>query len=114
MPGHATVVLEIFSGRPDPSWPLDARHTGELLRRLELLPAARESALPAGAPLGYRGLHVSLTEGTDGRIVEVRRGYIADRRRILEDRGRALERWLLGTAPAELRDLIRSAVEPLR
>jgi hypothetical protein len=114
MLAHATVVLEIFSGRPDPSWPLDTQRTAELSRRLESLPAARESALPEGAPLGYRGLHVSFTEGTEGRIVEVRRGFVADRRRILEDRGRTVERWLLGTAPPELSELIRSAAERLR
>jgi hypothetical protein len=108
MAPHATVVLEIFSGRPDPSWALDERRTAELLRRLKALAPAKDAALPPDPGLGYRGLHVSISDGARGNVAEVRRGRVMYERRIIEDRGRALERWLLETAPPELRELVRS------
>ncbi len=69
---HATVVLEIFSGRPDPSWKLDAAQTAELRVKLLALPPAHERTLPPEPGLGYRGLHVSLNDRAHGEVVEVR------------------------------------------
>jgi hypothetical protein len=106
---HATVVLEIFSGRPDPSWELEAARTAELLHKLQALSPAQERTLPPAPGLGYRGLHVSLSDGAHGKVVEIRNGRIAFAGRILRDENRALERWLLDTAPPQLRDLARSA-----
>jgi hypothetical protein len=105
---HATVVLEIFSGRPDPSWVLDQSRTAELRRRLSSLALAHEQGLPPEPGLGYRGLHVTLTTDAHGEVITVRHGRIAVDRRIFEDRGRSLERWLLGTAPPHLHELVRS------
>ncbi len=105
---HATVVLEMFSGRTDPSWQLDAARTAELRDKLNALPPARERTLPSAPGLGYRGLHVSLSDGTQGEVVEGRSGRIAFAGRILRDEHRAVERWLLDTAPPQLADLVRS------
>lgn len=106
---HATVVLSVFSGRPDPSWPLDEHHVAELRRRLKALAAAHDRTLPPEPGLGYRGLHVTLDDGAHGEVVTVRHGRVAFERRILEDRGRALERWLLDTAPPTLEpEVVRS------
>lgn len=111
---RATVVLEIFSGRPDPSWPLDAAQIAELQHRLKALPATEERTLPPEPGLGYRGLHVSLEIGTHGEIVVVRQHRVAFERRILVDRRRALERWLLDTAPIMLEPaLLRSIKDSL-
>jgi hypothetical protein len=108
---HATVVLDIFSGRPDPSWKLDAATAAELQRKLAALPPAHERTLPPEGGLGYRGLHVSLSDGAHGGVVEVRNGRIAYAGRILRDEHRTVERWLLDTAPPDVRDLARLARE---
>jgi hypothetical protein len=108
---HATVVLEIFSGRPDPSWTLDEHHVTELLRRLKTLPPATEHTLPPEPGLGYRGLHVSLSDGAHGETVVVRQGRVAFGRRILQDRGRTLEHWLLDTPPPDLEPAVLRSVK---
>ena len=99
---HATVVVEIFSGRPDPSWPLDVFQLAELRTRLKALRGTDDRTLPQEPGLGYRGLHVAIQTGAHGEMVAVRQGRVAFEGRILMDRDRKLERWLLGTAPPML------------
>ncbi|MCC6556398.1 MAG: hypothetical protein IT372_25845 [Polyangiaceae bacterium] len=102
------VELDIYSGRPNPSWAFDPAQRSELSRRLgELSPAG--AAAPAGEALGYRGLVVTgaAGEGIDPftRIV-VWNGVVscegAGGSRVLVDPGRALERWLLETGRGHL------------
>jgi hypothetical protein len=50
------VTLEVFSGRPNPSWTLSADEEQELTRRLRGLPPSGES--PAAGDLGYRGFRI--------------------------------------------------------
>jgi hypothetical protein len=50
------VTLEVFSGRPNPSWTLSAEQEQELIRRLQSLPPSDRS--PAGGGLGYRGFRI--------------------------------------------------------
>jgi hypothetical protein len=99
---HATVVVEIFSGRPDPSWPLDVFQLAELRTRLKTLRATGDRTLPPEPGLGYRGVHVAIQTGARGEMVAVRQGRVAFEGRILMDRDRRLERWLLDTAPVLL------------
>src|SRR3954454_19332066 len=47
------VTLDVFSGRPNPSWTLSVNEEAELARRLQTLPPSFQS--PAGSDLGYRG-----------------------------------------------------------
>ena len=110
---RAVVVLEIFSGRADPTWTLDPRQTADFRGRLAALPSSREQALPAEAWLGYRGVHVSFSDaaGAHGEIADVRHGRVAYRGRVLQDVGRALERALLAMAPHELAPLVREVEE---
>src|SRR5215472_2176226 len=50
------VTLEVFSGRPNPSWTLSADEEKEFLRRLQgLAPSARS---PSQGGLGYRGFRI--------------------------------------------------------
>lgn len=112
------VVVDVFSGRPNPTWSLDPAQREELLGRLAAL---AEGAPPAAdAPgLGYRGVEVGAapceaspfdTVRAAGGAIEVQPGS-----RRLVDPGRALERWLIesgaphlpAAAHAELRALVR-------
>ncbi len=108
---HATVVLEIFSGRPDPTWPLNVFQLAELRERLAALRDAGEHRLPPEPGLGYRGLHVSIETGGHGEIVAVRQGRVAFQGRILVDRFRKLERWLLDTAPVMLEPALLHSIK---
>lgn len=97
------VEADVFSGRPNPRWPLDAAASGELGRRLAELPAARPA--PEFDGLGYRGLVVT---GLPGECGEVRvhggqvRAECGGETRAWTDAGRALERWLLATGEGRL------------
>lgn len=58
------VTLDIFSGRPNPSWVLDEREAREVLRQVA---AHREAATPADQDrgvLGFRGLIIESDEGS--------------------------------------------------
>jgi hypothetical protein len=110
------VVVDLFSGRPNPSWELSERQEQELLRHLAELEQQAPAQLVESPGLGYRGLLVSpprergltprwrLFRGT------AQRGTVA-----WPDPQRRLERWLLATAGDQLdptiRDLVRADLE---
>ena len=90
---------QVFSGRPDPTWPVDQATAGslqDLWSRLE----PWEGEIPAPPPLGYRGCFLRLADGrewqTYGGVVTLRQAGAVEFRR---DRARAFEKQLLGTAP---------------
>ncbi len=90
----------LFSGRPDPEWPIDSERAAAIVGLLEAAPAT-DAAAPAPPPLGYRGVHLSEPGGVSwlvysGVIVE-ERPRCAPSRRI--DAGRRVERAALATAP---------------
>ncbi|HEU0078843.1 MAG TPA: hypothetical protein VFQ76_14410, partial [Longimicrobiaceae bacterium] len=65
------VTLDIFSGRPNPSWVLDEREAREVLRQVA---ASREVATPADQDrgvLGFRGLIIESDEGSPGAGLEL-------------------------------------------
>jgi hypothetical protein len=105
------VVLDIFSGRPSPSWSLTAAQAEELVRLLESLPADESKGGADQAPgLGYRGFTI---QGRGARIAAFR-GRVsvhsdgAERR--LSDPERNVERWLLGTGEPSLEPAVRNLV----
>ncbi len=97
---HATAFL--FSGRPDPEWPLDGERATALAARLDAAPKT-EAPVPLPPRLGYRGVRLASQSGDvswdayAGVIVERRAGMPPFRRL---DAGRGIERALLATAPA--------------
>lgn len=109
------VTAHLYSGRPNPTWPLDAAGGAELTRRLTSLSAvpARQAPPPR---LGYRGLGVTLPgdvlEGcTSVRVMHGRvRAECPDGPRELLDDDRALERWLLDRACSSLPDHVVSSI----
>lgn len=94
------VELDIFSGRPNPRWQLDAPGAGRLLElHRHLTAGARPSAEPPG--LGYRGFCYEL----DDASWRVWNATVISGDRALLDPDRSVERLLLEGLPAEYDDL---------
>jgi|HubBroStandDraft_4_1064222.scaffolds.fasta_scaffold44553_3 hypothetical protein len=114
------VVMDVFSGRPNPTWNLEGQLDEELVRRLRSLhPAGRQKALTP-PDLGYRGLR--LTQRAAGQKepwqapYEIYGGFVKHGDSIYLDESRSLERWVLaaggpGVEP-ELRKQILREIEP--
>ena len=110
------VTLDIFSGRPNPTWVLSDDHSEQLAERAS---AAQELTMqkPAGAlsGLGYRGFLVSHV--ADAAPVQpafhLHEGIIdsGPGQPNLVHKDRELEKWLLSTAGAAVADEVRSHVE---
>jgi hypothetical protein len=99
------VDIEIFSGRPNPSWTLTAKESADFLALLRKLPKSKAGPIPDG--LGYRGLKVSGLHDTvpGASTITVYNGVAVIRNTIEEsheDKGRALERWLLQTGKTRI------------
>jgi hypothetical protein len=110
--GQAT--LDIFSGRPNPTWTLSATEAQELRNHISALSTSLPNA--AEVPdLGYRGVRVALssTEVTVGHgSVAVETGGKTTN---FADAGRQLERWLLHTAQGKIApDVLKIAEGDLR
>jgi hypothetical protein len=93
--------LQIFSGRPQPTWELTPTEAAELGARLRRLRAGTRP--PASPALGYRGIDV-VSLGGDGLLpprVHAFGGVVTTTssgdRTFLADGG-DVERWLLGLA----------------
>jgi len=96
------VVLDVFSGRPNPSWALDSARESEFLSRLKRLQPADEKP-PERPILGYRGFVVQSSAGSGlAGIVRVYGGMVQRDGSAYQDPDRSLERWLLDTAGANL------------
>ena len=93
-----SVTLDIFSGRPNPSWRLAGEAAEALARRLRAAPPAPPGT-PAGPPdLGYRGFVIRPEGAREEGEVRIYGGWITGPEANRLDSGRALERWLLATA----------------
>jgi hypothetical protein len=94
------VTALVFSGRPDPDWPLGARQVDGLRGACLGLPR-RGVAAPRPPALGYRGVALRCASGEEwcafGGVVSYRnaRGAIEHR----PDDQRSFEKMLLATAP---------------
>jgi hypothetical protein len=110
------VTLQVFSGRPDPTWTLSHGQEAELNRLLAAAPlASTPPELPSA--LGYRGFDLCITQSRGGASQKlwVGNGWIVGSGPPRQDRQRALERWLLDTGRRKLsRDLTAYVEEELR
>jgi hypothetical protein len=100
------VEVDLYSGRPNPRFRLSAEAADELLRRINVLPAAAE-AVPPVERLGYRGLRVHAGTSSSPSEVMISGGTVtvgnaAGEVRQLVDRDRGLERWLIDAGSGEL------------
>jgi hypothetical protein len=107
------VELDIYSGRPNPSWALSPQDADSFDSKLAALPSAQPSTL--ADPLGYRGFIVRARHGDDETRTAVQQGHVQSTRgqttTFRGDPGRALERWLLDTGRATLPPDVVQAVE---
>ncbi len=57
-----TVELDIYSGRPNPSWEMDAKQTAHLLKQLAKLSTLPKAVLDMQDGLGYRGFNIKIVD----------------------------------------------------
>jgi hypothetical protein len=97
----ARVELDLFSGRPNPTWELDDLEARQLQRLIEIPPPTHLPP-PESPGLGYRGFQVSLGD----RSYRVWGTYVVaapgDHR---ADPDRTVETFLLDHLPEEYSDL---------
>ncbi len=96
------VEVDLFSGRPNPTWELGTAESSEVLALLHGLPTS--SCGPEPEALGFRGFVLTDLE-TGERIVSYR-GNVWRRTvaglTCFQDRDRKLDRWLMIRAPSQL------------
>jgi hypothetical protein len=101
--GEWTARAQIFSGRPNPQWRLEAREAESLVEKWRSLPPFKGD-LPKPPILGYQGCSLQDVPGNRewyafGGVVSQETMQGVDRR--LDDRG-LFERRLLASAPEGL------------
>jgi hypothetical protein len=109
-PAGFTVELDVFSGRPNPTWRVEGSEAIELRRlwRERVLPAAnpQTTAALAATGLGYRGFIIHDASGALAKAdrLEIGGGMVrsvdSDGRTVgvFVDDERAIERWLIAGA----------------
>jgi hypothetical protein len=95
------IELDIFSGRPNPTWELSVADTATLIGMIDSLQPSPPVDLPT--PLGYRGFLVNVDEPESGSVARIRayQGIVEYRSRETKyyaDLDKQVERWLLATA----------------
>ena len=95
------VLLDIYSGRPNPKWRLDPEAAAELGR---LFGQAKEKTndLPQPPALGYRGFHLSATGEAIPSHCTVFEGIVQTESGNVRDKGRVIEKWLIRHSKAHV------------
>jgi hypothetical protein len=104
-PALQTIELDVFSGRPNPSWQLDDEARKKLVSLLGALARAQTPA-PEVPGLGYRGFTFGL-----GGPARAYGGFVDMPLRVLADPDRTVEHFLLEQLPAEfseVKDVVRA------
>ena len=101
---RCTGVALLYSGRPDPRWPISARQVEQLQVLWHRLPKAGQIALRPPPPLGYRGAVVECSSGRrwwayNGIAESKTRDAVPEYRLDTECE---FEKAILATAPVEL------------
>ena len=106
---NAVVEMDVYSGRPNPSWSLDAPDTESILLLLRAAVAASPVHSLAEPPLGYRGFIVF----HDSATYRVGRGHVEFAGSTYRDVDRAAEKRLIHGMPPELRSNFESILPAL-
>jgi hypothetical protein len=104
----ARVEIDLFSGRPNPSFTLDPSATHRLLGLLGSLARSDGKAVRRDG-LGFRGFAVSIQGQPE---IYVSGPAVSAGSRQLMDQERVIERFLLSEMPADLRRQFRDALPP--
>lgn len=106
------VMLDALSGLPNPVWTLAGEQESEFWTRLEtLLPLQAPEVTERPHLLGYRGFVLEATEPAAAERITVYGGTVFRGSEGLKDADRALEKWLLGSAPAAVNPKLISQIE---
>jgi len=90
------VILDVFSGRPNPRWVLSDAQTLELVRRIASLSRAQGAREPTPPDLGYRGFQLEAHDVPElPGPVHVYGGFVRLPSEVRLDPQRRTERWLL-------------------
>ena len=119
----ATIELDVFSGRPNPSWTLTPAQGVKLrqqLRAVHDLPKSHKRGPPAepglgsglGSGLGYRGLILRIAVGSTTETWRVGQGAAEFDGQSYPDDGRRIEIYVLDTMPPDLRSEFASVLPP--
>lgn len=110
------VEMDVYSGRPNPTWTLTKEEGEELTKRIAALPQASTGSVSDA--LGYRGLVVtpSNSDAAGFNSMTLSRGIVVMERpqgeQKLLDAGRNVERWLFQTGRGHIDDGLFNATLP--
>lgn len=84
-----SVELDVFSGRPNPTWEPGPSESGELLKQLSLLPEADKNKAMFNDGLGYRGFIVSVLDesrpSSPPVIYRIYKGFVSTNEKVFTD-----------------------------
>jgi len=93
-----SIEMDVFSGRPNPSWELSPSESGELLKELSPLPEADKNKVEFFDGLGYRGFIISVQDADKATglsdIYRVYKGFILVKDKVFSDKN-SLEKKLM-------------------
>jgi hypothetical protein len=95
--------LDVFSGRPNPSWDLDeatGRRLVELLDKATSAPSSAEQP----PPLGFRGFVVVVSDRSEVRRFRVFGGTVVVDGRAFPDPDRSIEKLVRASLPQTIRE----------
>jgi hypothetical protein len=105
------VILNVFSGRPDPRWTLSAAQVAKLAPMLGRALAAPHSSARPPASLGYRGFTIDHLDGLTAGPVHVYRGNVHFASGKVSHVGPEIERFLLRCTPRVMEPSIKQYVQ---
>jgi hypothetical protein len=92
------VTLDIFSGRPNPTWSLEHLTAQECKRLIDSLPPLPPEDAPVPPGLGYRGFIIQSRNSTLAGPIMVYGGAVKAPTGTYRDHLRKFEAWLLKSA----------------
>jgi hypothetical protein len=112
-PTRVEVELDIFSGRPNPTWVLTNAEADSFTKQLAAL--SPTSAAELSGNLGYRGFIIKYAQGAETQTIRLQHGIVIISKGVTNvyvyDQDRVLERWLLTTGRPHLKIDIFQIVE---
>jgi hypothetical protein len=106
------VQMDVFSGRPNPSWELSPSESGELLKQLSLLTEVDKNNAAFHDNLGYRGFIISFQEDGSTKappnVYRVYKGFILMNGKIYSDSSNIEKQFLEQAGNKGFKDIIET------